>query len=432
MEFLNNFFLPPSSDHLHLIKYITLLIYFIHIPFISLLVGGTFFSVFFRIIALIDDNSFYRRVSEDFVDLLVFRKMAGLILGVIPLVVLTFIEGQVFYDATITITKFLTYTTILVAIGITFIYFYQYTFQNPEIKPYIQIFAALLGLLFLFAGYFIFSMSTSLIVDPTYWAFVNDLSGSLFSWNIIARFLHFVTAALAVSGAALVFFFFNWNESKKEVEDSYAQYIRKLGGGIAITFVIFQPIFLFWNLITIPDFAMSEAIYGLSVIVLFLIMMISLNLYRLLKDAEFRVGTNVFVLFVITLIVMIVNDHLARENAIENHTDLLIARATEVESALAAEREAQMETEVEPDLELGQQVYQNQCVSCHRFDQRLVGPPYNEVLPKYTDDKEALIKFVKNPEKIDPNYPAMPNPGLTDKQTRSVVAFLLKKYEEEQ
>ncbi len=427
MDFLSNFFLPPSGDHLHLIKYIILLIYFIHIPFISLVIGGTFFSLFFRMIAGDDKNSFQYRISADFVKTLVFRKTAGIFLGVLPLLVVLLIEGQLLYDANIQIVKFMLYTTVLVAVGITFVYFYEYTFRNSEIGRKVQLFAGGMGLLFLFAGYFIFSVSATLILYPGFWGIVTTIPDMLFSWNVIARFLHFITAAFAVSGAALIFFFFNWGESRRQVEPAYADYVRKVGGGIALAFVLFQPVLLFWNLITISDVALSATIYALTVFVLFLIMFISLTLYRLLRDAEFKLGTNVFVLFVVTLIVMIVNDHLARENATENHSNLLTTRASEVAQALRSEREQAMAESIEPDPELGRQIYQNQCSSCHRFDSRLVGPPYNDVLPKYADNKDELADFIRNPRKINPDYPAMPNLGLTEKEIKSVIAYLYQR-----
>jgi cytochrome c551/c552 len=163
--------------------------------------------------------------------------------------------------------------------------------------------------------------------------------------------------------------------------------------------------------------------------VLFVLAFIALLLYRLLKDAELKLGTNVFVLFIITLIFMIVSDHAARESAIQNHTELLTTRSDEITAEMEAEREAQRSAAVEPDLAVGQNVYEKQCTACHQYDQRVVGPPYNTVLPKYQDNREELMSFIRNPYKIDPNYPAMPKLGLSEKEIKSVVAFLLQKYE---
>ena len=125
MDFLKNLFIPPSTDHLILVKYIILLIYFVHIPFISVFFGGTFFSILFRLLSGKDKDSLYWRISKDFIETLVFRKTAGVLLGILPLFILTMIEGQVFYDANISIIAYMSITTLLVAIGITLVYFYQ-------------------------------------------------------------------------------------------------------------------------------------------------------------------------------------------------------------------------------------------------------------------------------------------------------------------
>ncbi|MEJ2052265.1 MAG: hypothetical protein P8Y60_20945, partial [Calditrichota bacterium] len=169
-------------------------------------------------------------------------------------------------------------------------------------------------------------MNSALILDPGRWAIVNSPLKFLFSWNVIARFLHFICAAFAVSGVAMIFFMFNWKESDREKDVEFADYMKKLSGGIAIGFTLIQPVLIFWNLITLPDQALSGAVYLLTVLVLFLLFIITLTLYQLLKESRIKLGNNVFVLFVVTFIVMIVNDHEARENSIENQTRLLTAR----------------------------------------------------------------------------------------------------------
>ena len=426
MDFLNNLFLPPSANHLHLVKYIILIIYFIHLPFISLVIGGTFFSFVFRLLSGNDQNSRNWRVSREFINRLVLRKMAGIFLGVLPLIILMLIEGQVFYDADISVVPFMLITNILVATGITLVYFYQYSFRETGISQPVQIAGGALALFFLFTGYFVFSVNSALILDPGRWAIVNSPLKFLFSWNVIARFLHFICAAFAVSGVAMIFFMFNWKESDREKDVEFADYMKKLSGGIAIGFTLIQPLLIFWNLITLPDQALSGAVYLLTVLVMLLLFIITLTLYRLLKESRIKLGNNVFVLFVVTFIVMIVNDHEARENSIENQTRLLTARAEEVRGAIQQEREAAMASSFKPDIKLGEEIYNKQCSACHRFDQKLVGPAYDSVLPKYENNRDELIKFIRNPYKIEPGYPPMPKLGLSEKEIMSVAEFLLQ------
>jgi cytochrome c len=430
MNFLNELFLPPTSDQLHLIKFIIVLLYFIHIPFVSLMIGGTFFSIAFRLLAGNDQKSKNWRVAGDFIETLVFRKTAGIILGVLPLFALTLIEGQIFYDANIMVVQFLFITTILAAIGITLVYLYQSTFKMAEVKPQIQLLTGTFGLIFLLIAYFLFSVTAALVLDPGRWAVVSSFSQVLFSWNVVARFLHFLCAALAVSSVAMVFFIFNWQESIRYLSPDYAEYLKKLVLSIGLGFTLLQPVLLLWNLITLPHQALNETVFSLTIIVLFLLFIICLILYYILKDAQITLGRRVFTLFIITFVLMIVNDHFARESAIENQTQLLLKRAEEIETRINSEREQLMSTAFEPDLAVGEQVYNAQCNACHRFDKKLVGPAYNVVLQKYLSRQGELENFIRNPYKVDQNYPPMPKLGLNEKEIKSVVAYLFKKLDE--
>ena len=76
------------------------------------------------------------------------------------------------------------------------------------------------------------------------------------------------------------------------------------------------------------------------------------------------------------------------------------------------------------------ELYNNKCNACHQFDQRIVGPPYIDVLPKYAGDREGLKQFILNPVKVDPDYPAMPNQGLKPHEAESAALYLLQRYEE--
>jgi cytochrome c1 len=54
-----------------------------------------------------------------------------------------------------------------------------------------------------------------------------------------------------------------------------------------------------------------------------------------------------------------------------------------------------------------------------------VGPAYISVIPKYVDRSADLVAFIRNPTKVDPAMPPMPNPGLDEIEVQSVAAYLL-------
>ena len=74
-----------------------------------------------------------------------------------------------------------------------------------------------------------------------------------------------------------------------------------------------------------------------------------------------------------------------------------------------------------------EQIYNQKCIACHKFDVKLVGPPYKETVPKYNGDVKKLSEFIFNPVKINPDYPSMPNQGLKKKEAEAMAQWLMEK-----
>jgi cytochrome c551/c552 len=75
----------------------------------------------------------------------------------------------------------------------------------------------------------------------------------------------------------------------------------------------------------------------------------------------------------------------------------------------------------------GKVVFEKNCAGCHRFDIRVVGPPLNEVVPKYAGDAEKLKGFIRNPVKVNPDLPSMPRLGLPEEEIDAVARYLIEK-----
>jgi len=65
-----------------------------------------------------------------------------------------------------------------------------------------------------------------------------------------------------------------------------------------------------------------------------------------------------------------------------------------------ARREDLMAASIVVDVALGEKVFTERCTACHQFDRKVVGPPYNEVLPKYKDRLGDLEAFIRKPVKV--------------------------------
>ena len=78
----------------------------------------------------------------------------------------------------------------------------------------------------------------------------------------------------------------------------------------------------------------------------------------------------------------------------------------------------------------GEEIFKGRCIACHSFDKKIVGPPYKETLVKYEGNIERLAEFIHNPQKIDPEYPPMPNQGLKPSEAKVVAEYILNTYNE--
>jgi cytochrome c551/c552 len=76
-------------------------------------------------------------------------------------------------------------------------------------------------------------------------------------------------------------------------------------------------------------------------------------------------------------------------------------------------------------MEKGKKVFDTVCSVCHRFDSKIVGPPLNDVVPKYKGDVEKLKAFIRNPVKVNPSFPAMPKPAIKEDEVDAVARYLL-------
>ena len=120
-------------------------------------------------------------------------------------------------------------------------------------------------------------------------------------------------------------------------------------------------------------------------------------------------------------------DRMLQANASRETFAVLASDAEKARNEVVAQREELYSQAMKIDEKMGEKIYNEICTACHSFDQIILGPAFNDVLPKYIEKQDELISFIRNPTKIDPQYTAMPNPGLTTIQTKSVVKFLMIK-----
>jgi cytochrome c551/c552 len=262
--------------------------------------------------------------------------------------------------------------------------------------------------------------------DPEKWFRATNFGLMLLNWNSIWKFLFFLHASFALTGCAILFFFFHWGSTKIEREGDSATYpglVRNFGAGLGFAFSLALPVFYTFYIFTTADIALDNSVYVMAVVIIFLFLINTLLLFPNLKAQTTRFGGVTFVLFLLAFLLVTVTDQKTLVNANSEHRALAVLEA----ERLGEEREAMLESMAAGagGVARGKEIFTGQCMACHRFDSRLVGPPLESVLPKYVDDVETLKKFVKNPHKINPDYPPMPSLGLSDSDVDAVVEYVL-------
>ena len=154
-------------------------------------------------------------------------------------------------------------------------------------------------------------------------------------------------------------------------------------------------------------------------------LVIALLLYSIITRSDKKYISVTFVLFLASFLTITVSDQIAGEAASYDKAQLLIAKADEIHKKVIAEREERIAASMQFD---SLEIYTNVCSACHKFDEKVVGPPLNTVKEKYQNDFEGLQGFILNPVKVDPTYPPMPNQALNRFQAKAAAEYLYEQW----
>jgi cytochrome c len=376
--------------------------------------------------------------------MLTINKSIGLILGIVPMLTIILVYAQLLHTAQVSVISYLIVSFFLTSISVILIYTYRYSLSfinifdlikdsdsgdpalNEEIKKFrkgnlsIGSKSGKYGHIFLFISLWIFIATVTLATYTSEWGDEN-LFYLLFSWKVLSRFIHFITAAFAITGGAILFGFFYWEGGRQNLADDYKDFVRKISIRITLTAALFQPLFLLINLFALPGKALSGAVFGYSFLALFLLFLAYHFLFAMIKQSTNKFSGHIFYVLLFALFALIVKDQLAMGNTTAEQSAILNASFVKY---LAELKGSGSETEQLS----GKEIYQIRCSSCHAFDRKIVGPPHNSVVPKYEGKKAQLVAFIRNPVKVDPAYPPMPNPGLKPNEADAVATYLLENY----
>ncbi len=250
MEFLNNFVLPQSAEHIELLHYMLLLVLFLFIPFISIVFGGIILSVIYRKKGEKENDKFYLRLAKEIAEITTINKSVGFILGIAPIITAILIYSQLLHNSQVTNLNYLALSLVFVTTALIFIYSYRYSLSfngifnsfsgkdvtDPGVIEDVEKLgdesnriskkAGTFGLIFLFIGLWFFV--TALTIPTLYlnWK-IDDFIAGLFSWNVLSRFIFYIFFALSLTGGMILFTFLEDEKKKRVKEEEYSNFVKQ-------------------------------------------------------------------------------------------------------------------------------------------------------------------------------------------------------------
>ena len=425
MELFNRFVLPPTLEHLELLRYLLMMAYIIHLPFVGILIGSTLVSLFLNVRDRDVPNPMFAGLSARLMEMAMPSRVAVVVFGVLPLPVLWAVYGQWFIHSSVNTMNLLPVGAVIVVAALCLLYGYRSTLIPGGGNSVRNLGLGGAGLGALVLGTYIVFGSVTRFFDPERWFLHHHAVRTLTSWPIIWRYLLFLSLSLATTGGAMLFFFFRWPGSAVRRDDAEARFAKNVGAGVMMAGCVLFPVFGFLYLLTVPVVALSGAMFWIALGALAVLFVEFVYAYRAALAPRPRFGVRAFVLFLVVFALVIVNDQLALVNATKEHIAGLVAEAEEREAETTLKRDALRTASIAVDPVRGEEVFKTVCMTCHRMDEKLVGPPLATVLPKYAGRADALAAFIQKPSKVNPDYPPMPAPGLSLGDTKSVAAYLL-------
>ncbi len=450
MDFLDKLVLPQSAHHMVLLKYLLVLTYLIFIPYLSLLIGTNILSVFYnRRAARTNDPTAYK-FAKELVDIVTFNRSVVLGLGVVPLLSSVFCYAQLLHLSPLNTSGYLIISIIFFLIGISFLYSYKNSFHLKDIlkaasdsvnkdqdlerdinnytskaKIAFEKFGVYSLIALLFSTY-IFTGTVKLAADPSRWESTSSVIGVIFSLSSLLSFSLFVVFSLLITASVILFFYFRPNSETEITTEKVKELAKNSSMYIGLISTIIFPVFLLLNVYLLPHESLSFGIFALLIVIMFIVIVIANLFYLMIKSNSTKYSTSLLFLILLLVVTLTVKDQFAFDTSSQLQFNKLVANYDEYQTKLKEEMGGGA-VEIS-----GVDIYNGRCIACHQFDNKLVGPAYNDILSKYENDMQGLTKFILNPVKINPEFPSMPNQGLKPNEAKAIAEYIMTVYKENQ
>ncbi len=453
MHFLNNLVNPESGERLTLLYYLLSFVSTMLVTYMAIAATGSSLSLYFNRKGLKKGDRIYRRFARNLIDVAMPGKGAVAALAGLPIVTIILIYAELLYNTNADVTNFITGSAILIIVGFMFLIAYRYSFRlegfiesykklTPSQKAEIgdasivdidsmevsahqtRRRAGLFGTVLLWVGMWAFMGGSNLALNGQAWTKDAGMFAVLFSWTTIWSFIHFITAAVVIESAAILFFFYIWDGGLGASNDeAYSSFVKRFAMNAGLLFAIVQPLIILIDLTLVPSAARDGAVFGLAGLGLLIVFILVHFFFQMLKGRKIRLGSYAFIGVVVMVGAWMTAKGVSFSQSNRAHYQLMADNYDKMLSELPEVQTAKIN---------GEDIYKQTCSACHRFDRRLVGPAYNMVLGSYEGKMDDLENFIMNPRQVLQGYPPMPKQGLNEAQVKAVAQYIMNVYQTEE
>lgn len=409
---------------------VLILSFLLHILFVNLMVGGTLLTLWYQIKGL--KNKDYDTLAREIASTITVNKSLAVVLGVAPLLGINTLYTVYFYSANALTGAF--WISIVPLVTITFLLIYAHKYSWDKLSNNKPLHISIIG----FASFIllfiplIFLSNINLMLFPEKWADIKGFFSALTLPNVFPRYLHFLTASLAITS---LFLFAYFGRKRYSAEGKYKSLsipqVRKKIYNVAFVATVTQLVFGPVLLLTLPS-------KGINWTMMFIILGgVTLSIFALVWMWKSINGTDelinknfikVATVITCTVIFMGTGRHFYRANSLKEHQQL-ITRRTELHKQMVEQAKINLlnpDSEAQETLSPGEVLFNKNCAVCHKYDSRLVGPPVTEMIEIYSNDPKAMKDWIIEPGRKRMDYPQMTGfPNLTEAELTNLTDYLL-------
>ncbi|MGZ9197160.1 MAG: c-type cytochrome [Candidatus Deferrimicrobiaceae bacterium] len=425
---MNPLALPPalSPDVLLLFRYLLVATLFIYLPCLGIVIAGSAASLVLNFFGRENRDERSLRLSREWIEAVTVNRWGLLLLGLLPYPVLVytcqrFLGGESSLPAIAWLAPF----GALLA-GCLLLSLYRSAIRRSTDLSAAPFGAGTAGLLAMISTAFLSFLLLGTLVNPAKLPLVRSNLVFILSWHSLVNFLLFLALSFGLAGGIALRFLGRSKAGEAGGGPDYEARVRTAGTSFALAGALAVPALVVLYLITLPVTGLSTEVFVMAATVPILALAVFALLYFLSGKGEDRPGDRVTALFILMFLAVVLCDQAAVGNASQG----LSAAPPGPFAAEKASKEGKSGVKPAADtaaLEKGKKVYDTVCSVCHRFDAKIVGPSYNDVVPKYKGNVEKLKAFIRNPVKVNPALPAMPKPAIKEDEVDAVARYLLSK-----